>query len=837
MRVSVVICTLNRAQSLIETLDCLRYQSFQDFEVVVVNGPSTDDTVKALEPWMDRIRLDDCPVPNLSVSRNIGIRASAGDIIAFIDDDALPEFDWLNQALVAFDDDGVAGVGGIVFDHTGMKLQYKYSAANRFAETDTRDDRPYDELCFPGSFQVPYLQGTNALVRRDALLRIGGFDETFDYYLDETDVCVRLIDSGYSLKQLANAPVHHKFLPSSIRDHQRLVTNWWPIMKNQAYFSYRHALGPFSEYDIQEHSRAFLESRVDDARMHELAGRLPKYSSNIAAITCAEALRVGMQLGFERRDLRLGPVTWEAPEFARFPTLDSARRRKITLVSSGYVPNMTGGIARFFSDLAPALARRGHEVRVITRATGPATVDLEDGVWVHRIESPSAGSAGVAPQVLEHINDFATAVVGEVERIGEWSLHDVVYGPLWDVEILGVLHRLLIPLAIQVATPLAVAGDLAGHLAVSESANEMRKIIALEHEVLNNADLFHANSAAVEHTIAVNYPGIFDPNRWSVVHLGLVDHAAESTPKKTKAGGRSPAKHKHRLTVFFVGRFEIRKGIDTFLEAVAEVAPDFPDVDFVAAGEDRPLAPGLDPYGEHWRATVADEPWADRVRFVGQVTDEELHRLYAASDVVVLPSRYESFGLVMVEAMMHGKALISCDTSGIRDVVRNGTDGVLVEPGDSKALAYELRELLRNPQRRAELGAAGRRRFLDAFQIDRFAERFDHFLSRVEQRDEGRAATADGVAIVAHRGSVGRLQTRLRAGDHIRFAGVSAPAARVGLIAYEPSVIAINDRVIEVSPDAVRRVDVPTGDVEISVTVLSGEVTVGGIVSISEERR
>ena len=838
MRVSVVICTLNRARSLSETLECLRYQNFQDFEVVVVNGPSTDDTEQVLEPWMDRIRFDRCPVPNLSVSRNIGIRAAGGDVVAFIDDDALPEFDWLNQALAAFDDEGVAGAGGIVFDHTGVALQYKYSAANRFAETAVRQDRPYDEQCYPGSFQFPYLQGTNALFRRDALLRIGGFDETFDYYLDETDVCVRLIDVGYTLKQLADAPVHHKFLPSGVRDHQRVITNWWPIMKNQVYFSYRHALGPFTEYDIQKHSLAFLHGRVEDARSHELAGRLPRDSANVAAIKCAEAFRVGMQLGYERHNLRLGPVSWDPPEFKRFPTVDMTNRRKITLVTSGYVPNMTGGIARFFSDLAPALARRGHEVRVITKATGPAAVDLEDGVWVHRIDSPHAGDDGVAPLVLAHINDFATAVVGEIERIGGWSSHDVVYGPLWDVEILGALKRTMLPVAIQVATPLAVAADLAGHMTESDSANEMRKIMALERTVLDDADLFHANSTAVAETMAGHYAGMFDPARWGVVHLGLVDHAVASSIPKPKTPSRATAPRKRPLTVFFVGRFEARKGIDTFLEAVAEVAPEFPEVEFVAAGEDRPLAPGLDPYGEYWRATVEDEPWARQVRFVGPVSDEELHRLYAASDVVVLPSRYESFGLVMVEAMMHGKALVSCDTSGIRDVVRSGVDGLLVDPGDSRAVAAAMRDLLRDPARRAQLGAAGRRRFLDAFHIDRFAERFDHFLARVQLSEIGCAATAAGAAIEAQRGSVGRLETTLRAGDRISFPGVRAAAARIGVTVHEPSIIAINSRSpIEVSPDLVHRIDVPVGDADVEVFVLSGKVTVGGIVSLAEARR
>jgi len=212
-RVSIVICTYNRAESLRETIRCLRYQRYDQFEVIVVNGPSTDHTAEVLGEFDGLIRAEVCPLPNLSVSRNIGIRAAAGDIVAFIDDDALPEFEWLQQALPALADETVGGVGGIVFDHSGMALQYRYSAANRFGETTSSVERPYDDFSVPGSFLFPYLQGTNALFRRSALEEIGGFDEVYDYYLDETDVCCRLVDAGYVLRQLHHAPVHHKFLP------------------------------------------------------------------------------------------------------------------------------------------------------------------------------------------------------------------------------------------------------------------------------------------------------------------------------------------------------------------------------------------------------------------------------------------------------------------------------------------------------------------------------------------------------------------------------------------------------------------------------------------------
>lgn len=89
--VSVVINTHNRGPHLKRLLDALSRQTYDRFEVIVVNGPSTDNTEDVLKQYQSAIRTDKCPIVNLCVSRNIGVRDAAGEIIAFIDDDAVPQ--------------------------------------------------------------------------------------------------------------------------------------------------------------------------------------------------------------------------------------------------------------------------------------------------------------------------------------------------------------------------------------------------------------------------------------------------------------------------------------------------------------------------------------------------------------------------------------------------------------------------------------------------------------------------------------------------------------------------------------------------------------------------
>src|SRR5437867_12202971 len=104
--VTIVVNTLDRAPYLRRLLGSLHHLTYERFEVVVVDGPSRDETAGVLAEFADRIKFARCPEPNLSRSRNVGIVAAAGDIVVFIDDDALPGTpDWLDRIVAPFTDD------------------------------------------------------------------------------------------------------------------------------------------------------------------------------------------------------------------------------------------------------------------------------------------------------------------------------------------------------------------------------------------------------------------------------------------------------------------------------------------------------------------------------------------------------------------------------------------------------------------------------------------------------------------------------------------------------------------------------------------------------------
>lgn len=827
MRVSVVICTYNRGPSLRQTLRALQHQRYTDFEVVVVNGPSTDDTEAVIAEFGDAVRGQRCPLPNLSVSRNIGIRAAAGEIVAFIDDDALPEFDWLNQALPAFADPDVAGVGGIVFDHTGMELQYRYSAANRFGEATFRSSEPFDDLCSPGSFQFPYLQGTNALFRRSALEEIGGFDETFEYYLDETDVCCRLVDAGFILRQLPDAPVHHKFLPSDVRSADRVITNWSPMIKNLTYFGFRHALGSFDEREIMQRSQAFVTKCASDAASHEKGGRLPKGSAKNVERIGVEAMARGAALGRERHDLRLRRLPpADSADFRPYPVLDRAHGRRVVIISGDYPPRMTGGIARFIGDVAPVLAAQGNEVRVITRSAAHGMVDLEDGVWVHRIEAPvPEHGSGIAPETLPTINAFATSALAELRRIARWSPVEVVYGPAWDVEVIGALRGSPLPVITMLATPLMVAGEHAGMFATEQQRAALAGVIAAERELFTHSDLLHCISAAIRSTIEHEYDLTLEPERSPAVPIGLVDRAPQ---------GAHPKPASDRIVVLFVGRLEGRKGIDDLMDAIEQLGPKLPAVDWVIAGREV-TEPGVEaPFRQRHRS----DTWANAVQFVGDLTDDELAQWYQRADLVVLPSRYESFGLVMVEAMMHCRPQVTCAVGGVNEVVTDH-EGVRVQPASPDQLATAIEALVADGDRRATMSASGRRRYESEFAIEVAGGRLAELLRRVRLWPIGSSRCrpiADGAAAQLTEATVDGFATMvLAAGQSV---AVDAPlGVRSSLCVHSAgsAVVHCSDGATEVRHDVVAgwsRLPMPASSTPYTVTVIDGSVGIAGVLCV-----
>jgi D-inositol-3-phosphate glycosyltransferase len=154
-------------------------------------------------------------------------------------------------------------------------------------------------------------------------------------------------------------------------------------------------------------------------------------------------------------------------------------------------------------------------------------------------------------------------------------------------------------------------------------------------------------------------------------------------------------------TLLFVGRLDPIKGIDLLLESVAQLTS--PARLFVVGGD-----PAGDPEVERLRARAAELGLGARVRFPGAVPQGDLPRYYRAVDALVVASRYESFGLVAVEALACGLPVVAAAVGGLPSVVRDGENGLLVRWRCPSAFAERIDQLLGDPALMGHLRAAAR---------------------------------------------------------------------------------------------------------------------------------
>ena len=244
LTVSIVINTIDRARSLEILLESLEEQTYPLFEVIVVVGPTNDNTRTMLEAYRDKVTVQKCPEANLGMSRNIGIREARGDLVAFIDDDAVPSRRWLEQIVRIFERTDLQGTGGSVFliHPADPRLQYRFGIISPLAEQIEVQSSRMEHVITPGlsSCWVGRMMGTNMVFKRKALWQLGGFDEFYQWVYDDTDTALRMNQAGKTVTPVKEAWVYH--IPASSRNRKAFTFSgkWWIQTKAGIYFTIKN---------------------------------------------------------------------------------------------------------------------------------------------------------------------------------------------------------------------------------------------------------------------------------------------------------------------------------------------------------------------------------------------------------------------------------------------------------------------------------------------------------------------------------------------------------------------------------------------------------------------
>lgn len=377
---------------------------------------------------------------------------------------------------------------------------------------------------------------------------------------------------------------------------------------------------------------------------------------------------------------------------------------RIALITFEFPPAVAiGGIGTYAGVAARMLAEGGCDVEVF--AAGPIAESTEGsaGIRIHRLPATDRG-------------EFRSAVAPAFEARHRHQPFDLLESPEIGAEGALVANRFPeVATVVKLHTPTymvaksswedpgwaAQARFALGALRRGTWAFMKRPSyeaeLDLECEFTRSADEIASPSAAIGERLREDW--CLDAEKMTVFPLPLDPHPSLlDLPPPTAA-----------RTVGFIGRLEPRKGVLEFAQAIPTLLRRAPDLRFRFIG---PTWPYRRTDMESWirRRLVKYE---SALEFTGAVPHEALADELARCDMVVLPSRWESFGLVCPEAMSAARAVIGSASGGMAEMIEPGISGLLVPPRDPSAIARAVLSLVGHPDLVAALGKAGRRRALD----------------------------------------------------------------------------------------------------------------------------
>lgn len=380
---------------------------------------------------------------------------------------------------------------------------------------------------------------------------------------------------------------------------------------------------------------------------------------------------------------------------------------RVLMVSWEFPPVVVGGLGRHVHALSRELVAAGHEVVVLSRqpigtdpSTHPSTEERVDGVRVLRIAED--------PPHLDFAADMVawTLAMGHallrhalVELLPHWR-PDVVHAHDWLVAHPAVALADLTGVPLVATLHATEAGRHSGWL----SAPLNRQVHSTEWWLANRADAVITCSSAMRAEVATLYD--LDPDQVAVVHNGIdagrwrVPRAAAEAAREARAAAPGPQ-------LVYFGRLEYEKGVQDLIAALPRIRRRHPGTRLLVAGSGTQ------------RSFLDERVAAHRVRrsvdFLGHLPDAGLAALLRTADAVVLPSRYEPFGIVALEAAAVGATLVASTAGGLGEVVRDGETGLAFTPADVPGIADAVCRALSDPAAAARRARAARARLRHAF--------------------------------------------------------------------------------------------------------------------------
>lgn len=351
---------------------------------------------------------------------------------------------------------------------------------------------------------------------------------------------------------------------------------------------------------------------------------------------------------------------------------------RVLHLTTEYPPVVYGGLGTALGGLTVAQARTGMEVGVLV-AGSRAAYGLPAG--------PFPGSSQITIERRDGLTIFWCDSHEPTElavRLVRWWKPDVVHlHVFWLAAVAWAIKQ-------ETATPLVyhVHSLDKAEYEIGHEASQCLDQWSTQSEIIEAADRVIVLSRSERELLISYVPQV--RSRLSIVGNGIDD---EVQPLPSRGGKR----------VLFTGRFVNRKGIHELLDAIPAVVAAVPDAEFVLAGGHRDCSAS-----EMRRCWIGESllPFAAHIGFTGWLDGRQMSQLYREMDVLVVPSWYEPFGMVILEGMLHGLPIVAADIGGPAEILEHERTGLLVPPRDAAALAGALIRLLTDAQFRRRLASA-----------------------------------------------------------------------------------------------------------------------------------
>ena len=353
-----------------------------------------------------------------------------------------------------------------------------------------------------------------------------------------------------------------------------------------------------------------------------------------------------------------------------------------------------GGMNVYVRELALELGRGGVLVDIFTRRTDPAAAELRQMAPNVRLVQVTAGPPTTVGKndLFDLLPDFAEQMV--LFGVREGVRYDLMHAHYWLSGWVAILLRRYweSPFVVMFHTMARMKNSVSPALLHETPLRELTEttLVQVADSIVAGSPEEHASLIEIcpscEVKVCTIPPGV------DLELFAVTDYS------ETRAAlGWDEADR----VALFVGRIDPIKGLDTLVNAIPAVKN--PKARFVFVGGD--LDEDGEPVGPLREIVEATQALGvrDRCLFVGSLPQDQLPTYYSASDIVVVPSRYESFGLVAVEAMASGTPVIASRVGGLAYTIEDGVTGLLVERGDVAALATAIDGLLSDDEGREEM--------------------------------------------------------------------------------------------------------------------------------------